>query len=221
MPNNCYFEMQITGRKESVEEFIRMISHEDEFKGYGLGRVFSFDLIDGEFRPDPNVPEFVSIRGQGDCANSLNTSIFDTKPFNLYTETKRLGIAVEAYSSEPGCFFQEHILMCCGLPIENKTVKYEEYWVEGASEAERASHAKDLGISVEELMAGMNCNGDYTVGGFGDDFGNFEDAGLILQYTLAELQQAESRAALDAKIADANSRRSEPFVAGKEQTQTR
>lgn len=218
MANNCLFEMKITGLPESVEEFLRLIRSEGEYKDDGLGRVSSDFLPHlGGYQIQKEGDEFVSYCGLGDCAWSLKHALLNTPFRNLYAETERLSLVVEAYGSEPGFCFQEHIVVCCGALIESETVDYTEYWLEGASDEQLAAWSKELGISVEEMRANANENGDYTVGGFGDDFGNFEDYDVLLKDALAE----RNLSSLDSKIADADARRTEPAVDGKEQTQSR
>jgi len=224
MANLCEFEMQISGRREAVEEFVRMISYKGEFEKDGLGRVYKpIYPVSAGLEVISKDPEIVSTVIAGDCAWSLKSALCDSSPRNLYGETERLGIAVEAYSSEPGNRFQEHIVMCCGNMVENETVDYQEYVVDGANESELAEWAEFLGISAQELVAGANEDGEYTIGGFGDDFCCYEDPVPLLQDAWAEMlendasdRQTTARPALDAKIQEANSRRSEPAVDGQE-----
>lgn len=173
MANNCYFEMKIAGKEQSVEEFVQMLKWEGPFKNSGLGRVYSFD-VNPTLTEKSEKGDWVAVYGQGDCAWSILTAMREWERRPLLKETERLGLVVEAYSSEAGLAFQEHILADKGKMIVDDCIDYEEYWVEGMSEQEILELSSEQGLTREELISKMNCNGDYCVGGF-EDFGNFKD----------------------------------------------
>lgn len=195
MANNCYFQMKIAGPEKAVEEFIRMLRHEGP--GYGLGRVFSFDLTcPGEVQRDPQTGN-IAIEGAGDCAWSLKSSLLEWSPCSLLSETERLGLAVEAYSSEPGCRFQEHILVYKDQELIHDCVDYTEHWIEGAEETYIQEVMEEYGLTREQLMEQVNDNGDFTVGGF-ENFADFED--------LFGYFEPEKKPSLADRIASAESR---------------
>lgn len=202
MPNNCYFETKIAGPEKAVQEFIQMLQWTGPFARNGLGRVFSFDLtVPPEIVKDPH-SENISVVGQGDCANSVKNAILDSKPFSLMSETARLGLAVEIYSSDPENFFQEHILACKGNLMINESVHYEEYMIEGSSESYIQEIMEEKGLTREELMVQVNDNGDYCIGGY-ENFGEFQDLFAYLDI------QAERKPALAERIQSAASRAGE------------
>ena len=47
--------------------------------------------------------------------------------------------------------------------------------MEDMSEAQLAELCQDKGLTMEELLSKANHNGDYTVGGFGEDFADYKD----------------------------------------------
>lgn len=202
MANNCYFEMKIAGREEAVNELVEMLQYKGRFKEIGLGRVYSFDAEE----PVHMTPgsQFVSVMGYGDCAWSILCAMqaeYRKGLPSLESETERLGLVVEAFSSEPGCCFQEHILIDKGEPVWEECVDYEEHWISGMTEEEITDLCEEHNITRELLMKSLNDNGDYCVGGFEEDFGNFEDLSV---YFKPELEH--SNPSLDDKISSAAQR---------------
>lgn len=195
MANNCYFEMKIAGPEKSVHECVKMLRHEGPYLNGGLGRVFSFVVID-EPEKDPATGN-IAIHGAGDCAWSIKSAIIEWSPFNLENVSEKLGLVIEAYSSEPGCRFQEHVLVNKGEFVAHGSVKYTEYWIEGATEDYIQEVLVENGLSREVLMSKLNDNGDYCVGGF-DNFGEFEN--------LFAYFEPEQKPSLSSQISSAESR---------------
>ena len=111
MANSCYFLMKIAGREDQVQEFLRMLQWTGPYENSGLGWVYSFEVDEDTLMHSPKDKNIISLEGQGDCAWSLKTALQDFAIRPLLQETQRLGLMVEAYSSEPGLEFQEHILI--------------------------------------------------------------------------------------------------------------
>lgn len=168
MANNCCYDMRITGRKENVNEFIRMMKWEDEYAICGLGRVFSC------YSHEPEVIEgdIVYVDVFGDCAWSVSTAMMARagREHSLESETERLGIIVEVYSSEPGCCFQEHYLINKGWIEIDECVDYEEHWVEEFDSIEAYNEEFDTNFTEDMIDE----NGNVCIGGFGDDYGYFQ-----------------------------------------------
>lgn len=173
MANNCWYQMRIAGQMESVDQFIDMLSGKGPVH---LGRVFSV-YTDEPFTPYPGNRGIGYADVSGDCAWSIKESMLPgyNPSITLATEAKRLGLVVEAYSSEPDNQFREHVLINKGDILTFDCVDYEEHLVEDMDEGKLAELCKDKGLTREELLSKANCNGDYTVGGFGDDFANYKD----------------------------------------------
>lgn len=171
MANNCAFDMKITGPEEAIKELLSMLKWEGRFKDTGLGRVYSFDAE--ELLPTKH-PDIYEVTGYGDCAWSVLSAMQNdngSRHPSLESETERLGLVVEVFSSEPGCRFQEHVLIAKGEVIYSDCVDYEEHWVEGSDNLE--AYNKEYGTDFTEDM--INEDGDVCIGGFGDDYGVFED----------------------------------------------
>lgn len=171
MANNCFYDMRITGKKKSVEEMIRIIQGVGEFKYDSIGRVFDCCIVDDEQLKSANEDDVVSVDVCGDCAWSIESSMLVNDSRNLLTETKRLNLVIEAYSSEPGIGFQEHILVALGAMYVDECVDYSAYWVQEFDTLEEFN--EEYGKNFTEDM--VNENGDVCIGGFGDDYGVYED----------------------------------------------
>lgn len=170
MANNCLFDARLSGKKKNVEEFIKILQHKDEYKADGLGRVFSCEF-DDEVLETSKDNDIISVDVFGDCAWSIKSSMRNKEWRNLEGETKRLNVVFEAYSSEPGWRFQEHILVDRGEVVIDDRVDYEEYWVDEYDTIEEfnAKYGKDFTEDMIDYDTGNIC-----IGGFGDQYGQFE-----------------------------------------------
>lgn len=178
MANNCWYQMRIAGKKESVDQFIAMLSGKTPTR---LGRVFSV-YMDEPFTPYPSNKGIGYADISGDCVWSIKESMLPgyNPSITLATEAKRLGLVVEAYSSEPGNQFQEHVLINKGDILTFDCVDYHEYYFEDMSERHLAELCQEQGLTREELFSETAVDGVLTVGGFGDDFANFADLSAYL-----------------------------------------
>ena len=178
MANNCWYQMRIAGKKESVDQFIAMLSGKTPAR---LGRVFSV-YMDEPFTPYPSNKGIGYADISGDCAWSIKESMLpgSDPSVTLATEAKRLGLAVEAYSSEPGNRFQEHVLINKGDTLTFDCVDYQEHYVDVMSEKELAELCQEQDLTREELFSEAAVDGMFVVGGFGDDFANFSDLSAYL-----------------------------------------
>lgn len=203
MANNCLFDMKITGPEEAVRELVSMLK--DEHPTASIGRVFSFDVDEELTERAPGKPNIISVTGIGDCAWSMYSSMRDglgrVKPLDSVVEN--LGLAVEAYSSEPGIGFQEHLLIVKGDVKIDDCVDYEEHLIDGASEEYINKLLEEKHLTREELMSQVNCNGELCFGGF-DNYGDFSD---LFQYF-----PEKEKASLDQKIAQANEKASTAYI---------
>lgn len=171
MSNNCFYDMRITGRKQNVEELIRMMQFKGEYEHDGLGRIFNCDIIDDYDLEKAEANDVVRVDVCGDCAWSILSSMRrdGRRPRSLESESERLNLVVEAYSSESGCQFQEHVLIDRGTILEDECVDYEEWWVQEFDTIEEFN--AEYGTDFTEDM--VNDNGDVCIGGF-KDYGSFE-----------------------------------------------
>lgn len=164
MANNCLFDFKIVGKEENVDELMEMMKWQGRFKENGLGRIYEVYLTDKNHKADGTV----EVYGGGDCAWSVLTAMrnyADRNP-SLESETERLGLAIEIYSSEPGCCFQEHVVIDKGNVIVEECVDYEEHWVWEFDTIEE--YNAEYGTNFTEDMV----EDEYIkIGGFGDDYG--------------------------------------------------
>lgn len=164
MANNCLFDYKIVGKEENVDELIRMMKWQGEFEDSGLGRIYEIWDDEKVDRRDGTV----AVLGYGDCAWSVLTAMrnYGGRAPSLESETERLGLKIEIYSSEPGCAFQEHVIIDNGKVIEEECVDYEEHWVWEFDTIEE--YNKEYGTNFTEDMVD---EGNIKIGGFGDEYG--------------------------------------------------
>ena len=200
MANICTFDMQIAGAPAAVEEFVQMLKWEGKFENQGLGRVYSFECDLSSFETDPAGSSAIQVVGFGDCAWSVWTAMRDRPSGmpSLESETKRLGLAVDVYSSEVGIGFQEHVLIDKGTVLEDECEDYFECYVVDMEEVDLEDLCDEYNLTREELMKRVNGNGDFCVGGFGDNYGEFVD--------LFEYVHDSRSTSLDKKIEDAKAK---------------
>ena len=82
--------------------------------------------------------------------------------------SKELNVTMEAYSSEPGCAFQEHYIYNHGECLEEECVDYRElyYDTDEYSNFEAFKHEYDIPDEVTE--DDLDGGGNYCEGGFED-----------------------------------------------------
>ena len=194
MANNCDFSMRITGGEAEIKELISMLRWEGKFKDSGLGRIYSF-YVDEDILPT-SLADIYQVDGYGDCAWSVLTAMqyYNGRTPCLESETDRLGLVVELFSSEPGCQFQEHILIAKGVVCIEDCVDYEEHWVDNYDSLE--AYNKDNETDFTEDMVDDGC---VRIGGFGDSYGCFLEVEDLEEYFSPEFD-VERRAALDTVI---------------------
>lgn len=170
MANFCDFDMHIAGSKSGVEELIAMLSHKGDFKEDGLGRIFDLDVVEFEETQISGVYEATC---GGDCAWSIKSSMRDDgiRERSLESESERLGLVVEVFSSEPGNGFQEHLLIVKGEVVVDDCVDYKEHWIGGSASLEEYNRKNDTDFTPDMV----NEDGDVCIGGFGDEYAVFED----------------------------------------------
>ena len=200
MANICMFDMQIAGPPAAVEEFVQMMKWEGKFENDGLGRIYSFECDLASFELDPEGSGMIQGIGFGDCAWSILSAMRERPSGyrSLESETERLGIAIDAYSSEPGIGFQEHVVINKGIVLEDECEDYLECYIPGMEEADLLELCEEQKLTKENLLKRVNDNGDFCVGGFGDYYGDFKD--------LFEYVRSSRSPSLDAKIEDAKTR---------------
>ncbi len=170
MANNCLFDMRITGKKKNVTELLTMMQRKGILYKYdGLGHIFSCDILDEtpiEIAEDNDV---IEVDVCGDCAWSISSALILCGDRNLKSETKRLNLVVEAYSSEPGNGFQEHMLIDRGEMIVDECVDYEEHDIQDYESIEEYNEENGTDFTEDMVVD------EYVhVGGFGDRYMQYE-----------------------------------------------
>ena len=166
MANCCGYDMKITGNMQDIKELILMLQYNHPYEHDGLGRTYSCYVVE---TGDNTGITWATV--SGDCAWSVSSAMMARAGRNrsLESETERLNLIVEVYSSETGCCFQEHILINRGVVEVDECVDYEERWVGEYESIE--DYNEEFGTDFTEDM--INENGDVCIGVFGDEFGNF------------------------------------------------
>lgn len=199
MPNMCGFDMKIAGPEKAVQELVYMLQQKNPY--YSLGRVFSFDLDESQTENGPKGTDYIAVQGFGDCAWSVNSAMRQEfhPDRSLESETKRLGLVVEVFSSEPGFRFQEHVLIDKGDVLVDECPDYEEYLINGAPEAFIDNLLKEKDMTRDELMSKVNHNGEFCIGGV-EGYCEFQD---LFRYL-----NVQEKPPLDAVISSAHEKAS-------------
>ena len=158
--------MKITGRKDDANELIQMIQWKGKYANSGLGRAYECWIDDTEEYNE----DFVSVEVSGYCAWSVLAAMRDWngRHPSLESETERLGLLVEFYSSESGCGFQEHCIIDKGNVVISECIDYEEHWIEEFDSVKE--YNEEYGTDFTEDMVQ---DGYVYIGGYGDEYGNF------------------------------------------------
>lgn len=177
MSNICNYDMKVIGKKENVEEFIKVIQANYDYNKNAfsfdrhLWRVFEADVIETDLREDDN---FVAIIA-GSCAWSVYTSMTakeqsyyddnkirkdkkENKGSCLENESKKLNLNIEIFSIETDIGFQEHYIIKNGEFIFDDCKDYAEYsalWFDDSEE-------KDSIELLENLNEKFNTNYNYN-----------------------------------------------------------
>ena len=129
MANNCFYDLKIVGEKNNVDELIKILQH--KHPALRMYRVFSADVYDECFLPNGQYFAIIC----GDVAWSIYSSMLEGRLkssinnlTDIESESKRLNLTVEIFSSEPGACFQEHYIINKGEIEVDECPEYNEYW---------------------------------------------------------------------------------------------
>ena len=182
MPNYCNYSMEISGKPADVDEFVKIIQADYKYKDgicnveRHLWRVFSADAYDEKIS---NGIKTTCV--SGDCAWSVSSCMTgegyqadypDRNGTTLQEESKRLNLAIEVYSEEPGVGFMEHYLYIDGEEIYNECVDWNEYWPDDFDSVEEMNEECGTNFTLEEFESGDRLE----TGGFDWDFGVWKTA---------------------------------------------
>lgn len=190
MPNYCDYEMKVLGRKEAVEEFIKVMKANYDYGKMEFshdrhmgGRVFEANPYDFEKVDDDD--ELWAVMIDGYCAWSVHSCMFDgghtyyndlksaykekCRSTTIPIEAERLDLDVEVFSQETGIGFEEHYVVRKGEVITDDCVDCTEYYLGEYNTKAEAEKELDIEISDKEWESG-ECS--IVRGGFGS--WNFE-----------------------------------------------
>ena len=184
MANNCFFTMHVKGKKENVDAFFAELRDYERVPHFW--RVFSADRLDLQTEPDGTVVAEII----GDCAWSVYCCMCEGAgtyakdclevSTSLQKESKRLSLAIEVFSEEPGAEFQEHYHYEHGERIAAEDVKWHSFWFDEDAydaptrEEKFAAFLKERGLdpdaySLDDLdeedcvySGGFSCYGDFA-----------------------------------------------------------
>ena len=165
MANNCYFEMKIKGTKANCEAWYKKMTSCDELNHFY--RIFSADIYN-EGGTDKEYYMCIA----GDCAWSLETccraSGYSEGTDLFAVNTQGLNLVMEAYSSEPGCAFQEHYIYNRGNCLKDACVDYYEVHYNADDYYDFEAFKREYDIPDEVTEDDLDEGGNYCEGGFKD-----------------------------------------------------
>lgn len=141
MANVCEFEMMLRGTKENIDKFVDALSQKDNvWMGRGAYITSRFDdeaahsaMLCGECKwsmQSSLIDNAISMRAQENGGQTIWADIPEGGEFlTIFEACEKYSVNMEAYSKEPGCEFQEH-LICENGKVVNDTVDYTEEWDE-------------------------------------------------------------------------------------------
>lgn len=189
MPNYCNYIMQVQGKKENVEEFVKIIKADYDYDTLEFSadrhmfRIFEADIIED----DSNEQGIRRTIIDGYCAWSVLSCMTDDsvsyyadlkksegenfRGTTLQKESEKLGLAIQVYSEETGCGFQEHFVYINGEEIENDSVEYSENYMTEQDELDEYNKKHGTSYTLKELDEHDNM---FPEGGY-ENYGEFID----------------------------------------------
>ena len=166
MPNLCSYSMCVKGKKQNIEEFIKVIKAD-----YNYGTMeFSYDrhlfrVFDADYDEIEQVGDNAyQVIIYGDCAWSVSSCMLDSyhsyysqlkerypKEFRgttLQIESERLNLDIEVFSEECGMCFQEHYIIRKGELEVDECVDWQEYDLTEFKTKEEGE--KEYGIEITD-----------------------------------------------------------------------
>ena len=176
--------MQVQGKEENVDEFIKIIQSNYVYDENGkcnvdrhLWRVFEAYVEDESIEDD-----IKTVMISGDCAWSVYSCMCDgvhtyqnqfigRNGTTLKIESERLRLAIEVYSEECGCCFMEHFVFVNGEQLVDDCVDWHEYSTEDYENVEELNEDYGTNFTQEEFEG----NEYIQVGGMDWDFDDWTD----------------------------------------------
>lgn len=179
MANNCFYQVQVQGKEENVNEFIEIIQADYSYDTANkripdrhFWRVFEA-CVDNEVVENGIKTALIT----GDCAWSVYSCMCDgahtyqsSNPgrngTTLKIESERLHLAIEVYSEECGMGFMEHFVFVNGEQLVDMCVDWGEFCTEDYENVEEMNENCYTNFTKEEFEA----NEFLHVGGIDWDF---------------------------------------------------
>lgn len=160
MANECSFSALITGRTANVREFLKT-----------MRRNWAYEVICEDepeledFAPDGIISEYA----EGFCKWSVLYAMRDKyRSPSIESESRKLGLFVEIYSTEIGCAFQEHVFIKKGEIVVDDRVDYDEIYVGEYDSIEEYNAANGTDFTQDMVEDDL-----VIIGGFGEKYGRF------------------------------------------------
>lgn len=175
MPNICLYSMCTIGKKEDVEEFIKVIKADYDYGTMEFShdrhffRVFEADCDEIEdLGANIYGDNLYKVIINGECAWSVGCCMFrggyyddfkerfqnEFRGTTIPAESERLNLSIEVFSEECGCCFQEHYTVIDGKIIEDECVDWYEYDLSEYDTKEEAEENLEIEITDEEWNSG-------------------------------------------------------------------
>ena len=177
MANICDFSMRVRGQKDDIEKFYNaMIQKGNAYMGRGADAEIQYE----------DEGEYYTAWINGWCKWSIQSALIDnaismrTEPnmwyfgdsvdvskiefVTLIEACRKYNVDMEVFSEEPGCCFQEHIMVINGDVVIDDCVEFNEYWIDDFDTKEEAEEELEIKITDEEWNEG-EC---IRRGGFGE-----------------------------------------------------
>lgn len=160
MANECSFSALITGRTANVREFLKTMRQDWAYE------VICEDEPELEdFAQDGIISEYV----EGFCKWSVLCAMRDKfRSPSIESESRKLGLFVEIYSTEIGCAFQEHVFIKKGEIVVDDCVDYDEIYVGEYDSIEEYNAANGTDFTQDMVEDDF-----IIIGGFGEKYGRF------------------------------------------------
>lgn len=170
MPNYCNYSMCVKGKKENIEEFIKVMQSDYNYNTMEFSfdrhmfRVFEAECNEVEEYDDGVFQAIIN----GYCAWSVSSCMLeggyygdckasygpDFRGTTLLIESKNLNLDIEVYSEEGGCCFQEHYVIIKGYLVCDECVDWQEYCLDDYETKEDAERELGIEITDEEWKDG-------------------------------------------------------------------
>lgn len=167
MPNYCDYTMSVKGSAENVEEFIKIIKADYDYrKNEFSNKPHMWRVFEAEVYDDYYLEKLRCIEIKGYCAWSVYSCMLEGEHTyyndminesinygtSLLKESERLNLIFEVYSEEPGMLFEEHYIVKDNKLIEDECLNYEEFYISEHDDYEsfKNEYGKDS-ITEEEF----------------------------------------------------------------------